>query len=413
MWRSVAGVLFVVALLPQQGLADDWKRHGGTCSATFAKADQSDPNELKKCFQLWMSYRDLNAMSREEKSTVGTAAAHMLKTGDREGQHLARTALMRLGFAPPAPTAAEAAKPGAKKPTPAPAVREKYAPEYVSAARQKKAQQLNTKGFKAYKKGKQAEALKLYEQAIQSDPRCAACIYNAACVLALRKNSERAFEYLQRLTDLGTKDAARFLQAARVDDDWRDYRDNPKYRELTGYVRVKVVNSLGEYGEEETQRIVETIRKLRHHIATVGADKAENRVRPIIWYKNTREARNAAYIFEKVIRHPKVKFNMIDWETESDVIISWGDVIKETKRGDPIIQSYGPKDPSEAEKELDDLMFEGDKALIEKENTGRKVDRAIDTPDRMRQRGENAVNRVERTRDQIENTIEKIQKPFK
>ena len=252
-----------------------------------------------------------------------------------------------------------------------------------------------------------------FEKAVEINPGYVQALYDCACTSSLLGDAGAALDYLNKLRDIGTKDALRRVMHARVDKDFADLRNDRDFRETTGYVRVKIVNGVGEYGEDEVERISKTLRKLEHHVADVGVDKAE-RTRPIIWYKpEDRGARAAAYIFDKVLNHPQTKFNHIDWDSDADVIISWGDKIKFDEHGDPVVKSYAPSSPDDAEAKTDDLLFEQDKALREPEEYSRKVDKVVDTPDRLERRVEGGVRRTEKTLKTLEKTTDKVRGFFK
>jgi len=318
----------------------------------------------------------------------------------------------------PPPKVARTAKPAVEDTAefddakPKKAARDKYEPGETSEKDQGKARKLRDAGFKDYKKEKYYKALSQFEKAIDIYPGYVQALYDAACSCAVLGRGDDAIEYLRKLTDIGTKDALSRVFKARVDSDFLSLRGDPGFREATGYVRVKITNGAGEYGEDEIERIKSELATLKHDVAAVAADKAE-RKRPIIWHKESKEAKSAAYIFDKVLNHPETKFNVIDWETEFDIIISWGDDIQMDDHGDPIVRSYAPSSPEDAEKKADELMYEQDAALRKPEEHARKVEHVVETPERMEQRAEASERRVESTIKTMEKTGDKIKGLFK
>lgn len=413
---AVFGATALVLLLSGPARADDWKAHSAQCNAIFQGYRDAPAAQLSQCLGRWYELRALPDVKASERSMVAEAAAHLYKTGDRPQQHLGRTVLARLGVTPPALEAPKKAEEKVAKKAvedkPKVPARKKYVPDEASDAQMKKAKKIRTAGFKDYKKGRHQAAIKKFEAAIDAWPGFTQALYDAACTHALLGHADQSVEYLRKLVDIGTKESIRKAQHARVDKDFVSLRDNPNFRDATGYVRVKLVNGVGEFGEDEIDRITKTIGKLQHHLAAKGPDKAD-RTRPIIWHKEHRQARDAAYIFQKVLNHPNTKFNPIDWETDFDVIISWGDEIKKDDHGDPIVKSYAPDDPEEAEKMTDEMLYEQDKALREPDAYARKVDHTISTPERMEQRVESSERRVESTVKTIEKTGKKIGDIFK
>lgn len=414
-----AGIIagLVVALLAPSAGADDWQdTHSVRCTPVIKDYRTAEMGQLQQCLSNWYQTRDMGEVAPDERSQVAEAASRLYQEGNREQEYLGRTVMMRAGVTPP-PKVAKAAPKRAEetaKATAAPkkSARPKYDPGETSERDQDRAKKLRDAGFKDFKKEKYEKALEQFEKAIDIYPGYVQALYDAACAHALLGNKDEAVDYLRKLTDIGSKDALGRVFKARVDGDFISLRDEPGFREATGYVRVKITNGVGEYGEDEVERIKEEIEGLKHHVAEVAADKAE-RKRPIIWYKDNEQAKSAAYIFDKVLNHPETKFNVIDWDTEFDVIVSWGDDIQMDDHGDPIVKSYAPSSPDDAEKKQTELMYEQDKALREPETHARKVQHTVETPDRMEQKAEASGRRVESTIKTFEKTGDKIKGVFK
>lgn len=416
----VAGIVagLVVALLAPAAGADEWQEsHAARCTPVIKDYRTVELGQLQLCLSHWYQTRELSDVSPDERSQVGEAASRLYQEGTREQEYLGRTVMLRAGITPPpkvaktAPKPAEATAKAADAPTKK-ATRSTYDPGETSERDQDRAKKLRDAGFKDYKKEKYEKALTQFEKALDIYPGYVQALYDSACTHALLGNKREAIDYLYKLTDIGTKDSLRRVFAARVDSDFITLRDDPDFRVATGYVRVKITNGVGEYGEDEVERIKSELKSLKHDVAEVAADKAE-RKRPIIWYKDNEQAKSAAYIFDKVLNHPETKFNVIDWDTEFDVIISWGDDIQEDDHGDPIVKSYAPSSPGDAEKKQTELMYEQDKALREPETHARKVQHTVETPDRMEQKAEASGRRVESTIKTFEKTGDKIKGVFK
>lgn len=421
MWsRSIALTMLVLVLVafttPAQ--ADEWQdRHAARCGPMFKDYRTVELGQLHQCLANWYQSRQIDDVDSSEKSLVAEAASRLYQEGNREQEYIGKMIMIRVGVTPPPKTAKTAVAPKAdEKPKDAAAAakprRAKYEPGETSEKDQKKAKKIRDAGFKDFKKGRHDKALKQFEKALEIYPGFAQALYDAACAEAILGNKKEAVEYLNKLTDVGTREALGRVQKARIDKDFFELRDDAAFREATGYVRVKITNGVGEYGEDEVDRIKRELDKLRHHVAAVSPDKVE-RTQPIIWHKDTREAQSAAYIFDKVLNHPNTKFNVIDWDTEFDVIISWGDEIKMDDHGDPIVTSYAPANPEDAERKTDELMYEQDRALREPETHARKVEHTVKTPERMEQKAEASKRRVETTVKTIEKTGKTIQGVFK
>jgi tetratricopeptide (TPR) repeat protein len=415
---SVIAAVVVLGSFATRAVADEWQdRHAVRCAPVFSDYRGVELGQLQQCLAAWYQTRDMGDVKQEEQSRVAEAASRLYQEGNREQEHLGRTVMMRAGLTPPPKVAkAAVAKPEveetAELDAPKKPKRAKYEPGETSEKDQGRAKKLRDEGFKEYKKEKYDKALGKFEKAIEIYPGYVQALYDAACACAVMGRGKDAVEYLHKLTDVGSKDALSRVFKARVDRDFIALRDDPAFREATGYVRVKITNGVGEYGEDEVERIKAELSNLRHDVAAVTPDKTE-RKRPIIWHKDSREAKSAAYIFDKVLNHPETKFNVIDWETEFDIIISWGDDIQKDDHGDPIVKSYAPSSPADAEKKTDQLMYEQDAALRKPEEHARKVQHTVETPDRMERKAEASGRRVESTIKTMEKTGDKIKGLFK
>lgn len=380
-----------------------WERYSAVCEPVLAAPAASAPAALADCLARWFQTSSASESSEEERAKLATAARHLFDVGNREQKYVARSVLSELGMAPPARAAATPTTSPSAEPARAP-----YTPREASAADRAKARSLRKAGYRAYKKRRYRAAVGKFEAALARDPGYVQALYDLACTHALMGDGGESVEYLRKLHDIGSHEALGQVRHARVDEDFAKLRDDKAFRDATGYVRVKIVNGLGRYGEAEVARIRKELEAQRFHVAAVGPDKAD-RSQPIIWFRpERREARVAAYLVDQVLGHPRTKLNPIDWDSDFDIIISWGDVVRTGERGEPIIASYGPKSPEDAERKADALLHEQDKALTEKEEYARKVDRVLDSPDRMRRRVETGTRRVEKTIRKVEDTGERV-----
>ena len=405
----VTGVVFALVVLACPGVwPDQWASYEGQCTPTFQDYRGVPVGLLQSCLTQWYQHRDLANASESERSLVAEAAAHLFKEGDRTQEGLARLVLSRLGVTPPPKAAAsrETAEPRETRASREPE-RELYRPAEVSESAMRRAKKARKKGFKAYRRRRYEAALRDFERAINLYPGYVQALYDAACTSALLGRRDDAIEYLRKLVDVGERDrdALRRVHKARTDEDFVRLREDQEFQTVTGYVRVKVVNGLGEYGEDEVDRIVKTAQRVHYHVVA-GVDR-KKRTTPVIWFKpESRAARNAAYILEKIVNHPRTEFKPIDWESEFDVIVSWGDEIEFDDHGDPVeVRTYAPPDPEATQ---DELLDEQDKAVREPQTYARKVDRAVETPERMGQRLEQSGRRVDDTMRTIDRTGDRI-----
>ena len=394
----------------------------------FGKFDAVSPLELKQCVALWEAYRSVKSVREAERHIAVQAFNYLYAHGDEEGAFLAESALSRLNERPKEArlgtrTQVREAEPGAgtsrtaaKGPGTAKeartvkveeAPRELYVPREVSSGERKRARELNDRGYQLAKKKKYDEALTMYEKAIDTDPGLEIAIYNAACMYALTNRDKTALEYLQRLQDLNTVEGNDRLHKARIDRDLESLRPDPLFKRLTGYAKIKLINSIGEYGEDEVERIEKYLGKAKHEVAEYGTDKHE-REAPILWYQNNVTAMNTAYVLQRLVNHPNSLMYPIDWDTDYDIIISWGDKITRDPNGNVQVPPvHEVKDP---EKTADEALAEQDKALRKPDEYSRKVEHAANTPDRIQSKGEGSVRRVEDTMNRMEKAGKAVEK---
>lgn len=415
-------------LVAPAALANDWERSEERCMGIFGKFDASPVEELKQCTALWEAYINPKTIKEADRHIAVQAFNYLYVNGDDEGAFMAESALGRLNERPrgerdaartgresardlaTGPATAKAAEPVRKKAVePAedePMRRVRYEPKPVSAKETKRARALNDKGYALARKGQHEQALALYEDAIDTDPAFEGAIYNAACMYSQTNRAKTALEYLQRLQDLGTEEANIRLHKARIDRDMDPLHGEPHFKRLTGYARIKLINSIGEYGEEEIERIESYLKKAKYTVEDTGLDKHE-REQPIIWYRNTVTDFNTAHILSKLVNHPWTILVPIDWETEYDIIISWGDKITTDAAGNVKVPPvHEVKDP---EKSADDALRAQDEALREPDKYSRKVEHTANTPGRVKSKAESSVRRVEDTIDRAEKAQKAIE----
>jgi len=389
-----------------------WDKEKGNCEALFAACDQAPLAELNTCMRMWEAYRDVSKLKDIEKQQAARAFNRVFKEGDDESQHIARNALSRLGFAPPAE------QPSEKKAT-AQDGRKRYRPHTAPAEDQKAAVKLRNQAMRAYKKKDYSDALDLLNQALKLDPAYVQALYDAACCYALNGDKNNAVEYLKRLSDIGSKESLEKVRKSRTDSDFAQYQDDPAMKQVNGYARIKVLNGMGkddtEMGEENVFKLVEVLNTPKMgYKATEGGEDKHPRDRPHIWYKE--HAKNQAYVVMKLIGHPRTRLVPLDWESDVDLIVSWADKVETTKDGEKVVKYSLAKKGSSAgdpEKRMDQALAEQDNALREPDEYARKVEHVAATPERIEGKVDSATGRVDRTVDTIDKAADKVNGLFK
>jgi len=87
---------------------------------------------------------------------------------------------------------------------------------------------LNLLGGAYFVKGETDVALRVFQRAIEVDPNFATSYYNLSCVLATKKEKEKALEYLKKAISLDQK----YKDKARTDKDFNNLRGEKEFEEM-------------------------------------------------------------------------------------------------------------------------------------------------------------------------------------
>lgn len=408
-------VLILMLIMYKPVLAQDqWDYQKGNCDAIFLTYEKASLVEIKRCVALWESYKDVSKLKDGERQGVARAFKRLYDEGEPADRHLAKVALTRLGFPPteePVQKKEEAPK------------RQKYRAHSATPEAQKAAKEVRKKGYALYEKKRYREALEKFLEATRLDGQFVQAIYDAACCYALLGDRENAIEYLRRLSDLGDKESLARLRKARTDKDFDAIRDDPEFKQVTLYAKIKVINGMKgddeEIGADNVFKLVEMLRSPKlAWIVDEGEPDKHSRDRPHIWFKS--HAKNQALIVKKIIGHPKTRLVPIegykDWDTPYDLIVSWADKVVVDKDGVKtskysVAKGGGGKGGGiDPEKRVDEALREQDKALREPDQYARKVEDTVATPDRIEKKLDSSVDRTKRTIDNIERAGQKIEK---
>ena len=425
-FRFVSLMALVISLLalPATSSADDWKKHKEDCDKVFKASTTVIFGRLKECVAMWLAYADPNTVRAREmqayKSTFQALYDRSVERGDEEGEFNALQAATNLNLKLALRLKREKVKKGGDKrdrgrsgsdESATASKRKKFEAPEVGKDDRRKAEKHVEKGKKYFKKGKRSKAESEYRKALEFDPGNLDGLFNLAAEQAYREEKRESVDNLQKLQDIGTKGALKRLKWARKDEDFRPLHDYPPFKTVTGFARIKVLNSLDEFGEDEVERIVKTLEKLDYPVEERGDDKQKGRKAPVIWFKDHSVA--TAYLVKQVVVHPGVRLTKITWKSKWDIIVSWGnrlvvkDGVKQPKK------DYTDVSPDDAEKNLEKLSREEDRVMRKPEEYARKVDHTIDTPKRVERKIENMQDRAERTKKTVEKTSDKIKSIFK
>ncbi|MGM0574569.1 MAG: tetratricopeptide repeat protein [Myxococcota bacterium] len=409
MFALLGAALLITA--PDARAESLWSSHREDCDDTaFAEPDGTALDQVRRCVKLWQAYRDVDGVKGAYRERVVRAMERLYTRGSDADAHLARQALQRMKVSElpsrrPAPTdASPATEAGSEAPPPEDTGREECDVPEPDRRAVRKADRYFDKGYRYYEKGKHDRALQSYQKAVEAAPGWPKGRYNAAALYALKGDAEQAVRELWCLTDIGNEEALEYLKMARTDSDFEPIRDDSaEFKEATGYARIKIGNSLGEYGEDNVYNLDKSLEELGYPVAEV-TEAPKEYGEPHIWFKPA--AKRTVYFIMKVISHPDIQTHPITWEDEEyDVLIAWGDAVEEGK--EPAMRV---RDPRDAEDKLNELAREEDRMLREPEKAAREVEDVVETPGRMVDDAKGTVDRVEKTKDTIEKTGDAVKK---
>lgn len=87
---------------------------------------------------------------------------------------------------------------------------------------------LNLLGGAYFVKGETDVALRLFQRAIEVDPNFATSYYNLSCILATKKEKDKALEYLKKATALDKN----YKEKAKRDEDFNNLRGEKEFEEM-------------------------------------------------------------------------------------------------------------------------------------------------------------------------------------
>ena len=406
----ISSILFVLVcfVVPRDSSAiTSWENDAEPCLRAFVHPNRAKLERLVYCMRVWATFRTPSAIPAKERNMAIPAFQRIYREGTGQQQYDSRLVLQSLGA--PIPKITAKPKPGERKGARrGSASRKKFVPASCSRSETQSAERAYNKGNKSYKRKRYQIARDHYEAALDNCDGHVAATFKLAATCAVLGMTDDALEYLQRLHDIGTGESIDKLHDARVDPKFVSLREESAFKSITGYVRVKVLNSVGEFGEEEVERIGKLLRRLRHEVAATGADKYR-RKRPFIWYNHLRSSRIQAMLFKDVVDHPETRTKPINWDSEYDVIVSWGVEIVKDQYGDsrptPVARST---DPDNLDKKMQSMEHKQNQALREPDQAANKANRVLGTPERAHTKAENAINRTKRTINKVEGVGKKL-----
>ncbi len=394
-----AALVLTAALAPDRAFADDtpWKKREHECRNSMRKAEEASPELLEQCADLFAVHARLHLMGGADRDELQRGLRWIYENGPDRASLIARDGLFRLGMRVPVREAKIAGGDGTT-----PVGRARYNPPEAAKADQKSAEALAKAGVEELLKKRYDQGAAKLKQSIGQDPRSEFAIYNYACSQALLKKRDEAIEWLQNLADLGSDQSAERLIRARSDGDFANLRDDGDFKRITGHMKIKVVNTMGEAGEPAIANIQKMFEKLGHKDVEVVASK-DKRQDPQVLFKP--HAKAQVPLIADLLDHPRTRFDPTD-EGKHDLVILWGCKVQQGEDGSTQVESVGPNTVDE---KMEAAKRKQNEVLAKPEQAINKVDKVISTPERTYNSAEAMGKRVEGSVKKGESLFKKVE----
>ena len=396
-WAAAA--LGFAAVTPS-AWAGDWDNQSKDCLKAFGEPEKTEEKKLMGCADVFGMDAHLDKLSGGEKSTIEKGCRWLYDNGSDVGAKIAREALARLEIKLPARAAKGSAKSDGKAATEVERI--KYDPPEAKDADRKLADKTAKDGVVLLKKKKWKEGVALLDKALAKDGRSEYTLFNMACGEAnMDGKAKAATGHLQMLADLGTDNAVEKLMKARTDADLEPLHDDADFKRITGYLRIQVVNTIGDPGDKAVDNIKKLLEKLQHKKPDLAEiDKPQEF--PTVLFKPHAKAQTA--LIADLLNHPKTRIDPLEGESKYDLIIRWG-AKTEMIDGKAVLDSVGPDTADEsieaARKKQNKILAQPDAAIA-------KVNKVVGTPERAYGQAEAMGKRVTGTVDKAKGTVDKV-----
>ncbi len=416
--RGALGLTAAVALGGSALAADQWKDKGKECDQTvFKDPGSAELPALSKCSKAWVAYRvEYGAVKGDYKDRVILAMKILHRDGDEADAERAKEILGKLGVADVAPRTAKAGGNSGAKPVAAKAERKPFDPPEPDKKAIAAAEKHMKTGLAAYGKKDLGKAVAAYEKMVEVAPGYAKGHFNAACIYSLQKDEAKMARSLTNLRDMTAskskvvaEKAKEMLERVKTDEDFKETRyESAEYKRIMGFAKVKVINHLGEKGEENVDNLLGSMKELGYEGEMKDSDKKVAKF-PIIYF--TDHSKTQAYFIKQLIEHPKLetkhlpKDKLCGEDGCYDVVVQWSDEVK----GDP---KKFVADPKDAEEKIKDLEKKQDEILSKPDEVIDEVDDALSKPGEVTDKAEELMNKPGKAVEKVEKTLDKVKGVF-
>lgn len=394
-WFGAAAFLLLVlpATAAPPEPVEGWRGVRAQCLAVLGTPGDADPERLATCADLFAADAVLEGLTSADKAAVERGLRWLYQNGTDRAAQIARGGLVRLGI-----EVAIRAPRGTAAASTEPAERPRYDPAEARSADRDEADKLAKDGIALLKKKKWQAGVDVLERALARNPRSEQVLYNLACGRANLPGGEaKALQHLQQLADLGSDASSAFLIKARSDADLEPIRETDRFKEITGYLRIQVVNTCGDAGDPGVDNVMKLLDKLGHRKPDKRVDDA-GLAHPVLLFKPHAKAQ-VGFLAEQ-LGDPQTRLDPMPGDSKYDLILRWG---TEVKDGKPV--NIGPDTADEA---VAKARRKQNEVLAQPEQTIHKVNRVVDTPNRVITETGRMKDRAIGTVKKAEGAVEKV-----
>lgn len=313
-WLVVLAVLCAASAVQAQ---DRWERRKGDCDRTLRGWRDASLEGLANCVMTWEMYRDVKQVDGDWRSIVHGAFDRLYQDGDRRQAHMALSALKRLGLRPKKLRDEAAPVDRSRK-----AVVETAPVDPGPAVDPKRARTLYSQGVRAYKDGDVPEALAYFLDSADADPLYPQPLYRAAQAYVRLGKGAPAIEALIRMKAIDSDTSNALIERARDDQAFARLQRSSEFKALTGLALIQILNGAGTKGQEDVKRFKAELETAGMVVGSVSDDQ-NPRQNTYIYSRPGFE--QAGERVRRQLKMGLVHSRTIDWNTEYDVILVYGE----------------------------------------------------------------------------------------
>lgn len=314
------GIALFLVLASAPALAQsDWAENRGNCETVLVDSQDYDVSEIRTCVQRWESYGSADDISRSQAEGFARGLSRLYYEGGPRDRSLAQGALSRLGL-----SLLDEGGDFMPDPEMEAFLNRDQSPIYVesvSSRAERRSREHNRDGMREYERGDYRAAAAEFRDALEDNPFNRRAKYNLACQYALLGQYDDSLRELDELGRWDSGDAQEQLSHARTDEDFLSMRGDVRFRLITGFANIQLLNGAGDAGLEKVAEIHAAITEAGYSISSYGYDK-NSRSRPVVWFRRGYE--DLTETVAQIIDAPDTATRNLGWTSEYDVIVVWG-----------------------------------------------------------------------------------------